>query len=61
MDVQKAIESLQCAEMNCKQNLRGVYSDVVRLQIQDALKELGGHLVTPSVEEETKANNPALR
>jgi hypothetical protein len=42
--IEKAIEILRCAEVNCDNVARGGFlaTQIVRAQIQDAIKELGG-------------------
>ena len=52
MNIEKAIEILQCAEYNCDniKKLGPIMADGVKMQIQIALKELGGELETEDVE-----------
>ena len=51
IDVNKAIEMLCCAEVNCDNvaRLGSVGVQLVKAQIQDAIKELEGEIVTEDV------------
>ena len=50
-DIQEAIKMLQCAEMNCDNahKLSSVGVMLVKSQIQDAIKALGGEIVSEDV------------
>ncbi len=51
MDTNKAIEMLRCAEVNCDNasRLGPVGILLVKAQIQDAIKELGGDIASEDV------------
>jgi hypothetical protein len=58
--VLEAIGLLQCAESNCENIARlgpEIGAKVVRMQIQQALKVLGGQLVTEDVEVATEVRS----
>ena len=51
IDIENVIETLRCAEVNCDNAPRlgaaGIL--IVKAQIQDAIRELGGEMVTSDV------------
>jgi hypothetical protein len=64
IDTEKVVEILRCAEVNCDNVVKGgaVFAQIVKAQIQEAIEELEGEIVTDDVlaprrtEEENSGN-----
>lgn len=50
-NIEEAVEMLRCAEVNCDNvpKVHGLMALIIKAQIQDAIKTLGGEIVTEDV------------